>query len=291
MEIGLLPAYRSGMGADPDAMTDLAQVAETAGITSLYAVEHVAVGSGYADEYPYSSNGRMPLGEDCPIPDPLELIAFLAARTTTLRFGTGVLVGPHHHPLILAKRLATLDALSGGRVDVGIGVGWMREEIESTGADFSTRGRRTTELIAALRRALDDDPASYRGEFFDFTDMRVHPRPRHRIRIDVGGHSERAAVRAGRFGDGLHPLALDDTTLSARWRLAQDTAQECGRDPAELTLSITLPVSAVDRPTVERMHEMGVGRIVCSAATADRGELEHLLGGVVDAVAAVHDRI
>jgi probable F420-dependent oxidoreductase len=283
--IGVLPPYRSGVVADPAWITDFALAAEAAGVESLYLVEHVAVAAGYAEAYPYSDTGRMPLPDDCPIPDPLELTAFLAARTTALRFGTGVLVGPHHHPLVLAKRLATLDVLSGGRVSAGFGVGWMREEVESTGADFSTRGRRTTELLAALRAALDDDPATHHGEFFDFTAMRVHPRPTGRIRLDVGGHSEAAARRAGRLADGLHPLGLDDATLQQRWDLARRSAEEAGRDPEELELSVTLGLGGVDTATVARLRRMGVHRIVCSAAGADGAAIEPGLRAAVDTVA------
>ena len=271
MKLGVLPPYRSGVAADPEWMTAFAQLAETAGFESLYLVEHVAVAAGYADGYPYSKDGRMPLPEDCPIPDPLELTAFLAARTTTLRFGTGVLVGPNHNPVVLAKRLASLDALSGGRVDAGFGVGWMREEVESAGADFSTRGRRTSELLAALRELLEHDPASFEGEFFGFSDMRVHPRPTRRIRLDVGGHAEAAAVRAGRFGDGLHPLGLDDATLAARWDLARRCADESGRDPDALELTVTMPISKVDAPSLERAAAVGAVRIVCSTATSGAG--------------------
>ena len=271
MKLGVLPPYRSGVAADPEWMTAFAQLAETAGFESLYLVEHVAVAAGYADGYPYSKDGRMPLPEDCPIPDPLELTAFLAARTTTLRFGTGVLVGPNHNPVVLAKRLASLDALSGGRVDAGFGVGWMREEVESAGADFSSRGRRTSELLAALRELLEHDPASFEGEFFGFSDMRVHPRPTRRIRLDVGGHAEAAAVRAGRFGDGLHPLGLDDATLAARWDLARRCADESGRDPDALELTVTMPISKVDAPSLERAAAVGAVRIVCSTATSGAG--------------------
>lgn len=283
MEIGVLPPYRSGIGGDPAAMRRFAGTAEAAGVDVLYLVEHVAVASDYEGVYPYSESGRMPLPDDCAIPDPLEVIGFLAGVTTRLRFGTGVLVAPHHHPLVLAKRLATLDVFSGGRVDVGFGVGWMREEIEATGGDFSSRGRRTTEMLAALRTALDDDPATFLGEFFSFESMRVHPRPTRRIRLDVGGHGEPAARRAGRVGDGFHPLGLDTETLAQRWALARRTAEEHHRDPDELSLSVTLPIGGLDEQKMEAMGELGVGRIVCSTAVADGAELSEQLEAVVRA--------
>ncbi len=271
MKVAVLPPYRSGVVADPEWMTEFARLAEELGFEALYLVEHVAVAAGYDDAYPYSADGRMPLPEECPIPDPLELTGFLAARTERLRFSTGVLVGPNHNPVVLAKRLATLDALSGGRVDAGFGVGWMREEVEAAGADFSTRGRRTTELLAALRQLLDTDPASFDGEFFSFSNLRVHPRPTRRIRLDVGGHVEAAAVRAGKVGDGLHPLGLDPQTLRQRWDLTRETAADAGRDPAGLQLSVTMPIGRLDEAAVESAAAAGVDRIIASTATRDPG--------------------
>src|SRR5690348_11171362 len=105
----------------------------------------------------------MALPDDCDIPDPLDLLAFVAARTERVVLATGVLVLPEHHVLQLAKRLATIDALSGGRMRLGIGVGWMREEVESMGVDFATRGERTDEMIQALRLIWASDVANFNG--------------------------------------------------------------------------------------------------------------------------------
>ena len=111
--LGLLPPYRTGVVSDPAWMAAFAQHAEEAGFESLLVVEHVSVPVGYESRYPYSDTGRMPLPEDCELPDPLDLLAWLAARTERIRLGTGILVLPAHHPLHLAKRCATIDRLSG----------------------------------------------------------------------------------------------------------------------------------------------------------------------------------
>src|SRR4051794_20360719 len=132
-------------------MTGFAQHAEAIGFESIVVVEHAVVISGYEHKHPYSESGRMPLPDRCVVPDPLDLLAYLAAVTSTLQLATGVLILPEHHPVVLAKRLATLDRLSGGRVRLCIGVGWMKEELEACGIDFSTRGRRTDESIDVLR--------------------------------------------------------------------------------------------------------------------------------------------
>jgi probable F420-dependent oxidoreductase len=286
MRFGVLPPYRAGVTADPDWMTSFAVHAEQLGFDSLYTVAHVAVPTSYDETYPYSESGRMPLPEDCPIPDPLDLLAFLAGRTERILLGTGVVVGPHHHPLILAKRLATIDRLSGGRMLLGVGVGWMREELEATGVDFSTRGRRLDEVLAAMRAVWADEAASFHGDFFSFDAMRSEPRPVQvgGVPIHIGGHSEAAARRAGRFGDGFHPLGLDDATLVERWDLVRATAERAGRDPDRLELCTTLYVGSVDQEAVEHAASLGVSRIVCSTASADWSRLSEELEAAAERV-------
>jgi probable F420-dependent oxidoreductase len=288
MRFGVLPPYRSGVAADPDWMTAFATHAEAVGFESIYVVEHVVVPVHYEQRYPYSESGRMPLPTDCPIPDPLELLAFLAARTQRITLATGVMVGPHHHPLVLAKRLATLDRLSAGRVIAGVGVGWMREELEATGVDFGSRGRRLDESMAAMRALWaaggDSDGASFHGEFFSFEGVRSEPRPTRSsgVPLHVGGHSEAAARRCGRFGDGLHPLGLDDELLAQRWTSARAEAAAAGRDPDLLELSITVGIDAVDTALVERARALGVHRIVCSTAQAELQRVLDRLSSVAE---------
>ena len=286
MRFGLLPPYRSGVTADPSWMVPFVRDAERLGFESVYSVEHVVVPVGHAAAYPYSESGRMPLADDCPIPDPLDLLAFVAGTTTSLRLGTGVVVGPHHHPLVLAKRLATIDQLSGGRMTLGVGVGWMREELAATGVEFSTRGRRLDELIAAMRQVWSGGPASFDGEFFAFDSVRSEPQPFQQggVPIHIGGHSPAAARRAGQMGDGFHPLGLDDALLAERWDLVRRTAVDAGRDPERIELSVTLPVSAVDSAAVDRFAAVGVTRIVCSTAAVDRNQ-------VTDDLAALAARV
>ena len=158
-------------------MAAFARHADEVGFESLLAVEHVAVPVGYESRYPYSDTGRMPLPEACELPDPLDLLAWLAARTQRLRLGTGILVLPEHHPLQLAKRCATIDRLSGGRLFLGVGVGWMREEVAALGIDPDERGTRTDEGIEALRVIWREDEPSFAGRHFAFGPVRSQPKP------------------------------------------------------------------------------------------------------------------
>jgi probable F420-dependent oxidoreductase len=155
--------------SNPDWIAPYARHAEACGFEAIVAIEHPLVVSSYSSRYPYDESGRMPLRDDSSIPDPLELLAFVAGVTTTLGISTGVLILPAHHPVVLAKRLATLDVLSKGRLRLCIGMGWMREELEACGTDFASRGRRADESIDVLRTLwADSGPAgaSFSGEFF-----------------------------------------------------------------------------------------------------------------------------
>ncbi len=133
--------------ADRDGLVTLAQGAEASGFDSLWTVEHVIYPEGYESAYPYDPSGKMAMDSSTPMPDPLLWLAFVAAATETLRLATGILILPQRNPLVLAKEVATLDHLSGGRVDLGIGVGWLEEEFDALGVPFARRGARTDEYI------------------------------------------------------------------------------------------------------------------------------------------------
>src|SRR5271166_5874641 len=233
MQFALLPPVSANVLADPDWMAIFAAHADACGYESVVMVEHAVVVSDYTSTYPYSRSGRMPLPDDCPIPDPLDLMAYLAAVTDRIRLATGVLVLPNHHPVVLAKRIATVDALSGGRVRMCVGVGWLKEEVEACGTTFSTRGRRADEQLAVIRALWADNPAgvSYRGEFFHFDNATCYPKPAQGVRlpIHIGGHSRAAARRAGRLGDGFQPLGVAGSRLEELLTEMRDAARQAGR--------------------------------------------------------------
>jgi probable F420-dependent oxidoreductase len=255
-------------------MTSFAHHAEACGFESVVLVEHAVVVSDYESVYPYSSSGKMPLPDDCSIPDPLDLMAYLAGVTENLGLATGVLVLPNHHPVVLAKRIATVDVLSGGRVRMCVGVGWMDEELRATGTDPRTRGRRTDESIRAMRTLWAESGSSgaeFSGEFFSFHHAHSYPKPVRPtgVPIDIGGHSEAAARRAGRLGDGFHPLGLSADDLSVRMGQLRESAERAERDPSaiELTLSGYLPTTS--EQNVEDARSAGAHRLVVSATMTD----------------------
>jgi probable F420-dependent oxidoreductase len=271
VKFGLLPPYRAGAVAEPEWITRFAQHAEGCGFESLYVAEHMVVTAGYTSEYPYAADGRMTLPDHADFPDPLDLIAFLAGCTTTLRFGTGLLVLPEHHPVQLAKRLATIDRLSGGRLTIGIGVGWMKEELETLGVDFSTRGARADECIEVLRLLWREDEATFRGKFFSFANACSFPKPLRPdgVPIHVGGHSPAAARRAGRLGSGFHPLGLDGDLLAERIDQMREAALAAGRDPDAIEITLGGLLDQLDEERLAVAEKAGAVRLVLSNRVKD----------------------
>jgi probable F420-dependent oxidoreductase len=286
MQFGILPPYRTGVTADPSWMIEFACHAEALGFESVYVAEHVVVPAGYESRYPYSPKGRMPLPEDCPLPDPIELLTFLAAVTERIVLATGVLVLPEHNPVILAKRVATLDVLSGGRARLGVGLGWMREEVEAVGVDFDSRGARTDEMIDALRILWTQAEPTFTGEHFSFERAISRPQPVQvgGVPIHVGGHSSAAARRAGRVAEGFQPLGLEGEALTDKLAVMRTAAIEAGRDPDVIELSLSGLVGATTRDDVKRAEDAGAVRLVMGTRTGDLAALKDDMSRTAEAL-------
>lgn len=267
-KFAVLAPVADGVTADPEWMVSFARHLELCGFESIVVVEHTALVTRYDSVYPYDSSGRVGLTAECPIPDPLDLLAFLAGHTTRLGLATGVLVLPNHHPVVLAKRAATVDALSGGRLRLCVGVGWLKEELEACDVDFGTRGRRADEQLGVLRALWADEPggAAYHGEFFDFDDVMCYPKPvaGERLAVHIGGHSRAAARRAGRFADGFQPLGVSGPQLASLISLMSAEATSVGRDPANLEVSLGHAVAKIDAERAAALADRGAHRIVLS---------------------------
>jgi probable F420-dependent oxidoreductase len=273
--------------ADPDWIAPFAKDAERLGFESLVLPEHVVLAVDYTSAYPYSKSGRVPLPHDCVIPDPLDTLAYVAGVTTSLGLATGLLVLPMHSPLVLAKRAATVDRLSGGRLRLGVGLGWLREELEAGGVDFASRGARADEAIDAIRALWSADPstgAHFAGRHFSFSGVQSFPRPARAtgVPIEVGGTTPAAIRRAARRGDGWLSLGLRGDRLDAALRLLADEATAAGRDPAaiDVTLSGVTTTASVDRATLEYAAALGACRVVLNLGSATlaeaRGELRQV---------------
>jgi probable F420-dependent oxidoreductase len=246
----------------------LARLAEAAGFDSVLAIDHVVLPEDYASSYPYSATGRLPGSHASHYPDPLVWMAYVAAATTRLRLMTGVIILPQRNPLVLAKQVATLDHMSGGRIELGIGVGWLKEEFAALGVPFERRGKRADEYVAAMRALWRGDNASFAGEFVNFQQVSCNPKPvTGSVPIFVGGHSEAAAKRAGRIGDGFFPSIGAQVDVMPLFDVVRRAAEAAGRDPGAIEIMTgcpnALPNSGKDPlAAVEERLRRGIGRIV-----------------------------
>jgi probable F420-dependent oxidoreductase len=272
--------------AEPDAARVIATAAEDAGFESLWTVEHVVVPADYTSRYPYDPSGRMPAPDDTPLPDPFVWLAFAAAVTSRIKLGTGIAILPQRNPLIAAKEVATLDRLSGGRVLLGVGAGWLQEEFDALGVPFERRGQRLDEHIGAMRALWAGERASYVGELVRFAPCTMSPRPAAgRVPIHIGGHTEVAARRAGRLGDGFFPGTTDAEHLGHIIQVMRRTAEEAGRDPDAIEVTTGGPL---DADGIRRLGDLGVTRVTIPPLDFDpdglRAQLERFAEDVIPKV-------
>src|ERR1700682_1326812 len=290
MQFAVVAPAAPGITADAAGMAAFARHVEACGFESIVAVEHTVLMTRYDSVYPYDESGRVELPADCPVPDPLDLLSFLAGQTENLGLATGVLVLPNHHPVVLAKRVATVDVLSAGRLRLCVGMGWLKEEVEACGAAFESRGRRADEQLEVLRTLWEDRPegASFHGEFFQFDHAMCYPKPLAgaRLPIHIGGHSRAAARRAGRSGDGFQPLGVGGPELTALVSLMREEATKVGRDPAALELSLGHLVTKIDAERGERLAIVGANRVVLAMApTTDIEQAKDVLSACAERLA------
>ncbi len=284
MKFGLVFA-NTGFAATPDGAASLGQIAEEAGFDSLWTVEHVVVPAGYESQYPYSPSGKMPGSEDNPIPDPLIWLTWVAANTRTIKLATGILILPQRNPVVLSKEVSTLDMLSGGRVILGVGVGWLREEFDAIGVDFDERGAITDEYVGALRSLWADEEPTFKGTWTSFERAKMYPKPVQAggVPIHVGGHSKAAARRAGRLGDGFFPAKGSIEELTELFEVARSSARDAGRDPAAIEMTCG---GAMDVDGVKRFADAGADRLVIPAFGRDTEQYKQMLGSFAENVIA-----
>ncbi|MDG2304140.1 MAG: LLM class F420-dependent oxidoreductase [Candidatus Binatia bacterium] len=283
MKFGLMFANVGPFG-QPEMLTSFSQAAEAAGIESLWTVEHVAVPVGYESTYPYSPDGKMPGPENSPIPDPMLPLAFAAAVTKKIKFGTGILILPQRHPIYVAKEAATLDQLSSGRFMLGIGIGWLAEEFAALGVPFEDRASRTRECVDAIRTLWKDGAHAYDGKFFRWPAIESNPKPVQAggVPIVVGGHTDISAKRAARYGDGFFPAMQDLAQVEHLKGVITAECTRLGRDPAEVELSVGAGFADLDY--VKRCQDLGVARIGIAPMGFDMDSLSKGLDDLNDRI-------
>ena len=222
---------------------------EALGYDSLWASDHVVIPHRITSRYPYSPTGQFPLGPEVPFLEPLTTLAVVAGVTQRVTLGTSILVLPHRNPVLAAKMAATLDHLSEGRLVLGVGVGWMREEIELLGGSYDRRGAWSDEALAVMRACWRQARTAHRGEFFSFDDIGVFPKPtRGDIPVLIGGHTPRALRRVVELGDGWHAAFITPEALKTDIGRLRDECARQKRPFDQLAISVRAGLSLRDAP-------------------------------------------
>ena len=270
VSLGVMPVFKKGCADNPAYVRALVEMLEAEGVESIWAVEHVIVANNYEPRYSYSATGRMAGSPDVQMPDPLEYLSFVAGCTERLVLGTAVVVATLHQPAVLGKRVATLDALSGGRVHLGVGSGWQVEEYAACGVPFERRGERLDEVITALREIWQPGYRTHHGKHYSFdeVDTTILPAQAGGPPIIIGGSSDAAARRTGRLGDGFFPYVIGPDLLATRIDTIRATAREHGRDPDAIEITAWpacwKPGASLDIAAMRSFASLGCSRLVVS---------------------------
>ena len=288
MKIGYSLSNNQGM-EDIQGVIDLATRCEDLGFDSVWASEHV-----FNVSYVYDRIG------DKPYYEPLTVLTYVAAKTSTIGLGTSVLVLPYHNPIRLAKVAATLDVLSGGRMMLGVGVGVIEEELEAMGSPFAERGAITDETIAIMKELWTNEDPSYLGKYHSFSGMKFTPKPvqKPHIPIIIGGTSKAAIRRAARSGAAWHPTALSPEVLAQGMEYLKEQVVTAGRDPSEVEVSVSAAIGSTHNHNryslgedpeevlerAQKYQEMGVGRLVVSPNTRDQSQLRPIMEMIAEVV-------
>ncbi len=255
MKLGLF-GINTGPCAEPEVATRVAQAAEAAGFESVWTGEHVVL--------PDPQAPPSPAAPEVPFLDPAVALAFVAARTRTIRLGTGIIILPQRNPLVLAKELASVDVVSGGRLIFGLGIGYLKPEFDALGIPFADKGPRSDDYIRAIRALWTQDKPAYRGRFVAFAGIQAFPRPVQKPHppIVIGGMSAGAFRRAVRLGNGWYGFALDVERTRKCVEGLREAAKRVERPPelGPLEISVT-PIGAIDRDALKRFEDLGVARL------------------------------
>ena len=293
MKLGFSIPNNQGIASVAE-LVDVAVAAEALGYNSVWVSEHLF----------HSTYVAKRLGSK-PYHDPLTVLTAVACSTKTVRLGTSVLVLPWHHPARLGKAIASLDNLSCGRVDLGIGVAITEDEFENLGIDFRTRGRRTDDVLAALDALWYQDIPEHDGEFYQFTGQRFEPKPiQQKLPIHVGGGSAAALARTVRSGGGWHALGKSPVEFAADKAELSQLLNAAKRDISDLHMSIRCVVDVLDEPwdrpveqrrtlrgtpdeiaaTITAFSDAGVDEIVIDANSGDLSQVEKIMRQAVELV-------
>jgi probable F420-dependent oxidoreductase len=263
MQIGLFTPLRSPV-ATGEFLIELGRQCEERGVASLWLGEHVVTFPNYESKYPGSPDGVFRFPERSGLMDMVASIGFLAACTSTVRLGTGICILPQNNPVYVAKEYATLDFLSNGRLDFGVGVGWSWEEFEACGAPWERRGARCDEYLEVITTLWCDDVSSFEGEFYQLKPCHLYPKPAQKpmVPITVGGHSAAALRRTARFGHGWYGINLDPAGTAEILTELDRQLEQAGRSRSELKIVMGATSDHIKPELVDQYAEAGVTELL-----------------------------
>lgn len=249
--------------ATGDYLAAVSREAQDRGIGTVWVGEHVVMFDRYESEYPYSLDGKMPLPGETGLLEPFTTLAFLAARTESVRLGTAMVLLPQRNPVYTAKEVSTLDWLSSGRVDFGIGVGWLREEFEVLGVPWPERGRRTDEYIEVLRVLWCENPSSFEGRFYEMAECSMFPKPIQSPHppLHIGGESNAALDRVARVAQGWHTFNRAPHDLGEPLARLTSRLEEVGRSRDEVVVTVCPYFLGADADAIARYAEAGADAV------------------------------
>jgi len=287
MKIGL---FGINMGHSDAAATlpSLVSKLETVGFESVWTGEHVIIPKDYASRYPYNSSGKLGIPVETPFADPLITLSFIAAHTTELRLATGINILPQSNPMLLAKQAASLDHLSGGRLLLGLGVGWLAEEFKVMDAQFAGRGKRFDDYLMAMKKVWSGETVEHQSDHLDWSGFKSYPLPSQRPHppIIIGGHSPAALRRTVAMGDGWIAFTKDVTELADSLRKLRAVAEVAGRDPNSIEITALWRGFSDGMKSLEAYRDLGVQRLLVPLPRLSHGNLDenlaHLREGVLE---------
>jgi probable F420-dependent oxidoreductase len=263
MKIGIT-AVGIGKAARPTTIRTVAEHSERLNIATLWAPEHVVLFDNPESKYPYTGDGRFLAGSTIPLLDPFIGLTYAAAHTERLRLATGICLVAEHNPLELAKVIASLDYLSGGRFALGVGIGWAAEEFAALGIPFERRAQRTCEYIEAMRKLWTDSNSSFKGDFVNFDEVRSFPKPAQGGKVPVifGGESMPALRRVAKYGTGWFGVNLTPDQAAVKISKLHALLDEQGRSHDEIEIIISPYANEITHDDLRAYHELGVSEFV-----------------------------
>ena len=286
MKIGVFSTFMSPQ-ADAEMVMDFGRKAELVGLDSIWLGEHVVLFDEMEFPYPGSADGKIPVPEGGGLLDTVATFGMLAAVTQNVRFGTGIALIPQRNPIYTAKEFATLDWLSGGRVDLGIGVGWCKEEVIACGYEWETRGARCNEFLELFQKLWTEDEVTYHGDHVSIDRVRLTPKPVQdpHIPIIVGGYSKAAFDRAARFGAGWYGFNTDPAATAGALAQLDESLAAAGRKRGDDFEIVITPPYKCDADMVKAYGDIGVDRVVVQLGGQRPDQIERRFDFLADLVA------